>query len=102
MTTTIECALDAGKITFTATVDDENKWKFSRGNAPKSIIDNLIPDFKRAGKMVSMELTGIGFNRPSERYAARAVERLRYMFSSMNVIPPKKRGRKTLPEKLPK
>ena len=101
MSTTIECTLDSGKVKFTATVDDENKWKFSR-TAPKPIVDNLLPDFKRAGKRISVELTGVAFNSPSERYAARVIERLRYMFSSMKIVPPKKRGRKPLTEKLPK
>ena len=94
MTTTIECTLDAGRVAFTATVDDENAWKINGKNAPKPIVDNLLPDFKQAGSSICMELMGKEFNSPSERYAARAVERLRYMFSSMVVVPPKKRGRK--------
>ena len=93
MTTTIECALDAGRVQFTATVDDENKWKFSN-TAPQAIVDNLIPDFKRSGGMISPELAGVQFDHPSQRYAARVIERLRHLFSSMKVAEPKKRGRK--------
>ena len=107
MTTTIKCALDQGRVQFTATVDNENKWTISEG-VPKALVDNLIPDLKRAGSLVCVELTNMNFDTLSERYAARAIHRLKYIFSSMEVIPPeevkppepKKRVRKTRTKKI--
>lgn len=108
MTTSIKCALDGGRVQFTATVDNENRWTISEG-VPKALVDNLIPDLKRAGSLVCVELTNINFDSLSERYAARAIHRLKYIFSSMEVVPPeevepppapKKRARKPRTKKI--
>lgn len=107
MATMIRCALDGGRLQFTATVDNENRWTISE-DAPRALADNLIPDLKRAGSLVCAELTNMDFDNLSERYAARAIHRLRYIFSSMEIIPPeeveppapKKRVEKTQTKKV--
>ena len=91
-TTRIKCSLDGGRVQFYATVDDNNKWTISK-EAPRNLADNLLPDFKRAASTLCADLVGQGFERPSQRYAARAIYRLKYMFSGMEVAPPAKRGR---------